>query len=238
MRNTFLLVVGLALLLVAAAGAQVEKAKGADEPAAPAAAAESIAFMKDLVQRMESPDARVRFAVREALVVMNRQALPVLNEHKASTQNEHLKAFIDRTIARIKSMQTRAGRSWSTMRGRDLDRLAMDCNLTLEQISQIQPILAKHDKNMQDLWNEFRESGAYRDKEAYKDLQDERKLMVEEAEPGLRKYLNDAQTKAVMEHLRTGSGAGPAMGGGVRIMGGPGGGVTIIRPGGQGEKGK
>ncbi|MBN2491562.1 MAG: hypothetical protein JXQ29_12000 [Planctomycetes bacterium] len=238
MRNAMWLGLGVALLLAVAAGAQ-DKVKPAEEeaPAPAAAAAESVAFMQTLVKKMDSPDARIRFAVREALLVMDRQAIAVLNEHRATVDSEHLKAFIDRTIERIKSMKTAGGRSWSTLRGRDLDRLAMECNLTLEQITQIQPILAKHDKNAQDLWEEFRQSGV-KDKEAFKDLQDERNLLVEEAGPALRRYLSEEQVKAITAHLK-GGGFGGGAAAGEFIMGGGGGGMTIIRrPPGDGEKGK
>lgn len=192
-------------------------------------ALESTGFIQSLCKKMESSNARLRFAVREALVIMGKQTLPALNAAKAGSKNAHLTAFIVRTLARIKSLQTRGSRTYPTLRGRDIDRMAMDANLTLEQISQILPILAKHDKNRKELYAEFREAGGYKDKEAYKDLQEELKLMVEEAEPDLKKYLDEKQLKTVKSQIRGGGSFG---GGGVRMIGGPGGGgITIIRPG-------
>jgi len=197
MRIGILTVIGLAVLLAVPAMAQDEK------PASAVKAAESVEFMKQLATRMGSKDATVRFAVREALVVMGKRAIAALNARMAEEKDEHVKAFIARTILRLKSIKTTPqGRSYAASRGRDLDRLAMQCGLTLEQIAQIQPLLAKHDKNVKELWAEFREAGAWRDKGAYKDLQEEMKLLAEESEPVLRRYLNEDQMKLVSGQLK------------------------------------
>jgi len=242
MRNLLLIGLGFAVLVALGAGAQEKApATGAPKPAQAdeekvVVTPETTTFVQTLAQNMGSKNARLRFAVREALVVMGRLAIAGLNQHKASIADEHVKAFIDRTIARIKSVKSnRLGYTYVTMRGRDLDRLAMQCNLTLEQISQIQPILAKHDKNCKELRDEFNEAGAYKDKEAWKDLRDEMNLLAEEAEPQLRKYLNPEQAKAVGQQLKSGSGYGGFGGGGIRVIGGPGGGVSIRRTGGGGK---
>ncbi len=216
----FIILVALLVMPMAAQENAPAKAAGP--------ALESTGFIQSLCKKMESPNARLRFAVREALVIMGKQTLPVLNAAKAESKNVHLNAFITRTIARVKSMKTTRGRTYSTLRSRDIDRLAMNANLTLEQITQILPILAKYDKNRKELYAEFREAGGYQDKEAYKDLQEELKLMVEEAVPDLKKYLNEKQVKTVTSQIRGGGFGG---GRGVRMIGGPGGGgITIIRP--------
>jgi len=190
-------------------------------------ASESIQFMQTIVGKMGSKDARLRFAVREALVVMGKQAIPVLNEAKAGVKCVHLKAFMTRTIARLKSIKTFRGRSYPSTRGRDIDRLAMVVNLTLEQVTNVSPILAKYDKNVKELWAEFKEAGGYTDKEAYKDIQDELKLLVDESRPTLRRYLTEKQVNAVCNQLRPGGSAG-----GLRMIGGGGGGgIRVISPG-------
>lgn len=223
MRIAILTAIGLAVLLVTPVAGQDEK------PASAVKAAESVEFMQQLAARTGSKDARVRFAVREALVVMGRRSIAALNARMAEEKDEHVKAFIARTISRIKRMKTSPqGYTYVASSGRDLDRLAMQCGLTLEQIAQIQPVLAKHDKNVKELWAEFREAGSWRDKEAYKDLQEELKLIAEESEPLLRNYLNDEQLKLISGQLkaRTGGRSAVSFGGrgGVQIRRAPTGG--------------
>ena len=227
MRNVVWMVVGLALVLGAAAAAQ-EKAPAQPEAPVVAAQGESAEFIQSLMTRMDSKNAKLRFAVREALVVMGPPAVSALNAHKASVEDPALKAFMDRTVARIKSMKSYGGRSFSSLRGRDLDQLAVQCNLTLEQITQVGPILAKHDKNVKELYQEFQEAGGYRDPEARKDLQEELNLLAEDAGPKLRKYLNDAQADTIAKQLK-GRRSVTSFGGNVQIMGGPGGSSVIIR---------
>jgi hypothetical protein len=227
----------MAVLVALGAGAQ-QTNPGKAEGATGVVVAETTAFVQMLAQNMGSKNARLRFAVREALVVIGRQALAGLNQKKADTKNEHVKAFIDRTIARIKSLKTnKLGYTYPTKRGRDLDRLAMQCNLTLEQVAKIEPALAKFDKNRKELWDEFRESGAYGDPEARKDLDEEMNLLVEETGSALRKYLDPGQVKTLTQKLKPPKFGG--MAGGVRVIGGPGGGTFRIRRAGGGEgKGK
>jgi len=236
MRNLLLICLGMAVLVALGAGAQETSPAKADE-AKVVVTPETTAFVQMLAQKMGSQNARLRFAVREALVVIGRPAIAGLNQQKADTKDEPVKAFIDRTIARIKSLKTNPmGWTYPTMRGRDLDRLAMQCNLTLDQIAKIEPALAKFDKNRKELMDEFRESGGYRDPEARKDLDEEVNLLVKETGSALRKYLESEQVKAVSQHLKP-SGFG-GFGGGVQVIGGPGGTFQIRRAGGGEGKGK
>lgn len=196
-------------------------------------------FLNNLVGQVGNKDPRIRFAVREGLVAMGAQATPVLTAAKATHADPHVKAFIDRTLKRVKAMAKRKGRSamfFSMNRGRDIDRIAMELNLGWEQMAKLGPVFKKFDRDAKDLYAAMREEGGFRDSEAWKDLREEMKLMREEAEPKLSEFLDEKQTKGAMRYM---SGAGGGMPitfgtdlGSIRIIeGGPGSmRVTIKKP--------
>jgi hypothetical protein len=157
-----------------------------------------------------------------------------------------VKAFIDRTLKRIKTAAKAAKRGggnqfFSLMSGatggRDIDRIAMELNLKWEQMDQMLPIFTKYDANAKALMKEMQESGGFGDKEAWKDLQEEMKLMRQDAEPEFAKFLDESQAKRALRYLGQGGGL-PMLGdgGGLQIFGTPGGGsgaIGIIRRGGE-----
>lgn len=237
MKRTLIITVIVTSLIAAAIGTTAQSrgtGNGAAAENAPAekaapATSEAVTFLGALCERMASGDARIRFAAREALVVMGTRAASVLNERKPAEKDPHVKAFIDRTLKRIKSMRGKNGKGMRFFGGRDIDRIAMSTNLTLEQVSKLEPVLAKHDKDVKSLWAEFKESGGFRDPEAYKDVMEEIKLLAQEAEPNL-KFLDDKQRKYVRRVMERSS---PFGGGQATWTGSEGGGVVIL-PGGGG----
>lgn len=223
------------LLIAASAAVATAQRAPAGDTAAPAAKAEAVSFIDHLCGRLTSDDARLRFAAREALVVMGNQCVPALKQASGAQKDPHVQAFIQRTLARIKTLSgNKKKRRW-TSPGRDLDRMAMQTNLTLEQVSKLEPLFAKHDKDVKALWAEFRESEGFKDPGGYKDLMAEVKLLAEEATPELEKFLDEKQRKYVAQQMRraTPFGVGGAVsfvggeGGGAVILGGPGGGVRV-----------
>lgn len=257
----WVMVVGLAAILGALLGAavlaQVEPV--APPPAAPPAPAVGEAnaqqFIQMMVGQVANKDPRIRFAVREALMAMGSQAVPALKEASQLQVDPHVKAFIARTLDRIQQMAKRAtGRGAEflaalPMGGRDIDRIAMELSLTFEQMAKLEPVFKNFDKQVRELFAEMKEAGGFADREAWKDLADERKLMEEETRPKLEEFLDEKQTEGAMRYLRGAGGFGgiPFMlggeGGDVQIFEGPGGtmGVTIRRgekvEGGAGEGG-
>jgi hypothetical protein len=224
--------------------AQVEPlAPAAEKPAAVEANAQQ--FVQMMVQQVPNQDPRIRFAVREALVAMGPQAIPALKEAKEAQPDPHVKAFVGRTLDRIQQMAKRTTKGamifpgFPGMGGRDIDRIAMELNLTFEQMAKLEPVFKTFDKQVKDLYAEMKETGAFGDKEAWKDLADERKLMEEETRPKLSAFLDEKQTDGAMRYLRGAGAFGglPFMIGGdsgaVQIFEGPGGsmGVTIRKTG-------
>lgn len=201
-------------------------------------------FIQVLVKQVENQNPRIRFAVREALMTMGSQAAPLLQVKKEAVSNVHVKAFIDRTLAKIKKTAKRkksrhSGVFYSFMsnRNRDIDRIAMDLNLTFEQMAKLEPLFKKYDKNVKELNAEMKESGGFSDKEAWKDLREELKLMAEDTRPELEKFLDEKQAEGALRYLKQSSPFGglPAIlgdGGGIQIFQGPDGtsmGVTITK---------
>jgi hypothetical protein len=251
MRFTVLLLlaVGLAAGLVGAASAQ--QAAGASDPALNAQA-----YTKGLIKYMSSPDPRLRFSVREALRIMGPQAVSAINEAMATESDKHVKAFMARTVEVIKNAnrdRTRAGqpgqpgqpgeRGRTPFGGRnqdvDIDRVAMEVNLTWEQMDEVLPVLKKARKDAADLMAEFREAGGnFRDREAMRALQEEMSAIAKEAEPKLKKTLSEAQIQQLRRYLNPmgqrmmgmrggrfgGEGGGRRRGGGEGGGGGGGGG--------------
>jgi len=263
MRHIAFVAIVVALALGSVAGtlvAQVEpgaappSAGPAVQPAANPLNAQQ--FVNVLVQQVGNKDPRIRFALREALVNMGAQALVTLKAAKETQANPHVKSFIDRTVERIEKIAKRQkgrfgqlGYMFANMGGRDIDRIAMDLNLTFEQMAKLGPVFAKYDRDVKDLYAAMREEGGFTDKEAWKDLKDEMDLMREESRPKLEEFLNEDQTKGAMRYLQRGGFGGgmPFMlgdglgTGSIQIFEGPGGktGVMIKRVekvgGGEGE---
>ncbi len=224
----------IVLLSAMTALVTAQRAPASDAPAA-APKAEAVSFIGHLCGRLASDDARLRFAAREALVVMGNQAVPALKEASGGQKDPHVQAFIKRTLSRIKKLSGKKRGRWIAP-GRDLDRMAMQTNLTLEQVTKLEPLFAKHDKDVKALWAEFRESEGFKDPGGYKDLMAEVKLLADEASPELSKFLDDKQRKYVTQQMRraTPFGGGGAVsfvgaegGGGAVILGGPGGGMRV-----------
>ena len=166
-------------------------------------------FIHQLCKHLSSTNPRVRYTVREALRNLGRQTIPALEAARNSTQDTNVKAFITRTLGHVKlfgwrrsgKMDTTVRKNYmAALRNRphyDIDRIARDINLTFDQIARLDPILRRHFKEMDALWQELRDAGALKDKEAYRDLNDEIKHMVEKAEPKLRAFLDAKQTEHV-----------------------------------------
>jgi len=169
-------------------------------------------YVKMLVSRVGNPDPRLRFSIREGLRVMGAQAVSVLAEARIQEKNNHVKAFMDRTIQLIKSRDRVAqgnqrntrgfmGRFFSSRQPVDIDRIAMEANLTWEQMDKVLPILKKARKESNDLLAVFRESGDFRDREAMRDLTEELKNIASRAAPKLREFLKPDQIRKVRPHL-------------------------------------
>lgn len=204
--RTVLLVVGLA----AAAALAVPAVAQTETDQTPQVHAQQ--YVKLLVGFMSNPDPRLRFSVREALRIMGPLAVPVINEAKAKETNPHVKAFMERTVRILKTRAPGVRRPRGRdRRGRgpfgrrlqeiDIDRVAMEANLTWEQMDKVLPILKRVRREVADLWQEFREAGGMRDPEAWQDLREELQAIAKEAEPKLREILNEKQLAAVRRLL-------------------------------------
>ena len=244
----------LVLGLVGSGAAQVEKSppsvpaqpeKPQATPPAPAAVPQQNAqqFIQSLVGQVGNQDPRVRFAVREGIVAMGAQSVPLLKAVKETQTSAHVKAFIDRTLKRIQSMAKREKKGFGSMvfslgggnGNRDIDRIAMELNLTWEQMDKLPAVFKKYDRDVKELMAAMREEGGFADSEAWKDLREEMKLMQEGARPALQEFLNESQSERAMRYLRRSSPLGGipfSIGGGegsIQIFEGPGGatGVTV-----------
>ena len=236
------LVIGVAVLVVGPVAAQQPQPANPPAPAAqpvaptvaPVPAQNAQQFVLNLVGQVGNKDPRIRFAVREGLVAMGSQATPVLLAAKANHTDAHVLAFIDRTVKRLKSTtKKRGGRNIFFMgnRGRDIDRIAMELNLSWEQMAKLEPVFKKYDKDSKELMAAMREEGGFSDREGWKDLAEEMKLMREEAEPKLSEFLDEKQTKGAMRYLGRGGGTPFAFDGGtgsIQILGGPGGAASVV----------
>lgn len=220
------------------------------EPTAPQPPADpnAAAFVGMLVKSVGNKDPRIRFAVREALVTMGHQSTPALSAAHAATTDKHVQAFIERTLKRVKQMAKRSkdgpGRFFAMMGGRggrDIDRIAMDLNLTWVEMDKIVPIFESYDKNAKALMGEMKDAGAFGDPGAWQDLNDEMRAMVDDVEPELVTLLGDKRGKRAKRYLRRGGMGGLPMmlgdlaGGSFEFEGGVGT-VRIVRPGGSPDK--
>ena len=240
MKYSVLLFLTAALLVGLTQGICAQEPAGAKAPPAPNAQA----YVKSLVKYMSNPDPRLRFSVREALRIMGTLAVSAINEAKATEKDAHVKAFMDRTVKLIKNsrrnqaQQQQGRRDFRNMRGRnreiDIDRIAMEVNLTWEQMDKTLPILKKASKDATDLFAEFREAGGnFRDREARADLQEELKTITGEAKPKLKKFLSETQIKRMERYLNP---MGRMFNRGARGGGRRGGGGEGQRPGGEGQR--
>lgn len=212
------------------------------DDAAPKDKASAVEYLQTLVKFMGDDDPRLRLSVREALVVMGTQAVGAINTAKTAAPNDHVRKFMDRTVKRIKDRAAttrnqsngrndRGGRRGGGRGGRnmfgantvDIDRLAADANLNWEQMNKVEPVIKKVRKDMGDLWQEFRESGAMRDREAWQDLREEMEAISKDAEPALKEFLDTKQMKQVKRYLTGGNRMMGRRGGGGRERGGRGG---------------
>lgn len=188
------------------------------EPAAPKIES-ARPFIEQTSAHLTSTNPRVRYTAREALMNFGRQAVPLIRAKREKAEDADVKAFLDRTLARMQQRGWRASmktdpdarRSYlASLRNRspyDIDRIAMNINLSFAQLGKLDPILKRHFKDLNDLWAEFREAGAVKDKGAYADLNAEIKLLVKNAEPKLKAFLDATQTehvKRLMLRLRGG----------------------------------
>jgi len=213
MRCPFIILFVCVTVLGPAAGtpAQHEPARPKIENARP--------YIEQICTHLSSTNPRVRFTAREALRNYGSQAVPLIRAARERTRNPHVKAFIDRTLGRVRILGRLASRKGNAaarkktvaaLRNRppyDIDRIAVHITLTFEQISKLDPILRRHFKELRKLWGELREAGALKDKEAYQDLNQEIKLMVEKAVPKLQAFLDARQieyVKRIMLQLRSG----------------------------------
>jgi len=222
-----------AIVLVAPAASGQEPG---DQPAAPAVNAQ--VYVKFLVKHCSNDDPRLRFSVREGLRALGQQSVNALNEAKRNEKNKHVRAFIDRTLASIKEVvrpQTGQGgrRDWMSFMTRrftsvDIDRIAMDVNLTWEQIEKVEPILKKAGKDAAELWKVFSEAGSVRDPEAWRDFREELKTYGDSVKSKLREHLKPQQVARLERYLNPFGGMNRMRGRGGR--GGGGGGFGRERP--------
>lgn len=210
-RAVILFAVVVGLDPVTGAAAQQEPVAPKIESARP--------FIEQTAAHLISTNPRVRYTAREALVNFGRQAVPLIRAQREKVKDANVRAFLDRTLVRVEQRGWRASmktdskarsRYMASLRNRspyDIDRIAMDINLTFEQVGKLDPILKRHFKDLSDLWAEFREAGAVKDKGAYEDLNAEIRLLVKNAEPKLKVFLDAPQTehiKRLMLRLRGG----------------------------------
>lgn len=227
------LVAAIALVAPAVSGQEP-----GDRPAPPAVNAQ--VYVKFLVKHCSSDDPRLRYSVREGLRTLGQQSVSALNEAKRNEKNRHVRAFIDRTLERIKEVVRptpgQGGRrDWMNFMTRrftsvDIDRIAMDVNLTWEQIEKVEPILKKAGKDMADLWKVFTEAGGFREREAWGDLREELKILGDSAKSKLREHLKPQQVARLERYLNPFGGFGRMGGRGGRGGRGGGGGGGRERP--------
>jgi len=233
------LIAAVAMVFAMAVAGPATGQEQADKPAAPDINAQ--VYIKFLVKHCSSDDPRLRFSVREGLQSMGTQAVSALNEAKQNEKNKHVRAFIERTLKRIKDVvdlrrmfepggQNRQGRQgWMNFMTRgftniDIDRIAMDVNLTWEQIEQVEPVLAQGGKQKAELWKVFNEAGGMRDREAWADLREELKTVDDSIKSKLREHLKPQQVARIERYLNPFGGFGRMGGRGGRGGRGPGGG--------------
>ncbi len=238
MRN-YVVVALVALYLSAVGGVLIAQVATPDAPkmkieaADPVPDANAQTFIMSLMKNVGNQDPRIRFAFREAIVAMGAQAKIALKEAQAAQENVHVKAFIGRTLKRIKKFNktSKKGRGrvfsmFSRNSGRDIDKIAMELNLTFEQMDKLAPVFKSYDKTSKDLMAEMKESGGFSEPGAWKDMQEELKLVAEDVRPELDKFLNEKQAKRAMRYLRRASPFG-----GVPMMLGDGNNISFFKSG-------
>lgn len=206
------------------------------------------AFIQSLVKNVDNKNPRIRYAMREALVAMGHQSTLGLKEAREAQANAHVKAFIDRTLKRIKRAAKQAKRrgpngarifsmlSSSAHGTRDIDKIAMELNLTWDQMDKMGPVFKRYDANRKALMKEMKDAGGFSDPEAWKDLNEEMKLMREDCEPEFAKFLDKKQAKKALRYLGGGGFGGlPAMLGDLGDIGG--GAVQVLQFGSGGGEG-
>jgi hypothetical protein len=176
-------------------------------------------YLEQTSAHLTSTNPRVRYAAREALANFGRQAVPMIKALRAKVEDPNVRAFLDRTLVRVQQAGWRASmkndrearrRYLASVRNRrpyDIDRVAMQINLTFAQVGKLDPMLGRHFKQLAALWGEMREAGALKDRAAYRDYNEEVRLLVKDAEPKLGAFLDAKQVeyvKRLMLRLRGG----------------------------------
>lgn len=189
-------------ILCAACIASGARSSAAQDASSGEIAANGQAFVKLLTENLFSKDPKIRYSLSKALETMGNQAIPHLNRLKSSSKNQHHRAFLTRIIKRIRpdkkvSAEETDRRRFSSMMGwasgLDIDRIAMEVGLDFEQMAKVEPIMARTQKNVTDLWEEFRKADAWRDREAWSVLREEQSATVDEAMAELRKHVGGKQ---------------------------------------------
>lgn len=217
---SMLVILGMAV--PAAAQEQAEPTRTKPDPAALAA------HVTMLVANVGSPDPRVRYAIREALIPMGTIAVAALNSAKKDHTDKRVRAFIARTVKAVKAKAKRGqrgrrgggtfdrgggGRGGGRGRGMgffgrssevDIDKVAMDGNLTWDQMDQVLPVIKSVRKESSALMSELMEAegwAAFRDEGIRSDLN---AALVETAKEGadkLAKFLKPEQVRQVKRHV-------------------------------------
>ena len=185
------------------------------------------AHVSMLVANVASPDPRVRYAIREGLIPMGTIAVAALNGAKREHKDKRVRDFISRTVKVIKAKRKqgqrgrRGGRGGGTFGGGgrdrqrgggffnrsnevDIDKVAMDANLTWDQMDQVLPILRAVRKESSALMSELMEAegwAAFRDEEIRNDLNAALVEAAQEAEAKLAKVLKPEQMRHVKGHV-------------------------------------
>lgn len=198
-RRTLVCLASMAMLGVGSVAAQQPQGSVAD-------------YIERLVAQARHDDPRVRYSVREALRVMGPPALRALAKAKAAERDRHVRAFIGRTIDDLERRPVRferadarerrgARRDADTASTIDIDRIAVEARLRWKQIAKLEPILEKARREIVELLDEHRVSGAGRDRRAWDALRGELRAIAKEIEPKLAKFLDSRQIKRIKHSL-------------------------------------
>lgn len=213
----------LALLLLAAgAPAQESKQDEADTPSTEDREAQ-VAHLQMLVANVGHDDPRVRYAIRQALLPLGSSAIAALNGAKARFTDKHVRAFVARTVKAIKARRSRdngrrgnrstfgGGRDRRGGGGRfggstdvDIDKVAMDANLTWDQMDKVLPIIREVRKDSRQLWTDLMEAegwNAFRDETVRKDLDAAMLDLSKTGATKLAKVLKPEQLEPAKRHL-------------------------------------
>lgn len=182
------------------------RAQDASEPAGQRASSGD--YIERLVEQARHDDPRVRYSVREALRVMGPPAIRALIRARRDERDPHVRAFFARAADYIKRRPIRFDRDERPRQASaqehvaiDIDRIAVEARLRWPQIARLEPLLERARKEIVELLEDHRQSGARRDRRAREALRGELRAIAKEIEPKLARFLDSRQIKRIKRSL-------------------------------------